>query len=129
MKYVVKNEHYIEAELGHGKIVISGNEDLGFRPVEMLVSSIASCSGSVFYAILQKQRTDFSELSIEAEVERNKSEANRVVKIVLNYTVKGKLLNEKKLTRNLAITRRHCGMLRSVEDSIDVVEQLHIIEQ
>lgn len=129
MKYVVKDEHYIEAELGHGKIVISSEKDVGFRPVEMLVSSIASCSGSVFYAILQKQRTEFSELSIEAEVERNKNEANRVVKIVMHYTVKGKQLNEKKLTRNLKITRRHCGMLRSVEESIDVIEQLHIIEE
>lgn len=129
MRYVVKNEKHIEAELGHGKLVISSDTEVGFRPVELLTSSVASCSGSVLYAILTKQRTEFSDLVIDAEVERNKSEANRVVKMKLNFTVKGKNLNEKRMLRNLEITRRHCGMLRSVEDSIEVEETLTIIEE
>lgn len=129
MKYIVKDEHHIEAHLGHGNLVISGNEEIGFRPVEMLVSSVASCSGSIFHSILTKQRTNFSELSIQAEIERNKEEANRVVKIILHFTVKGKQLSESRLTRNLQITRRHCGMLRSVEKSIEIVERLHLVEE
>lgn len=129
MKYVVKNEKHIEAELGFGNMVISSDDKTGFRPVELLVSSVAGCSGSIFYSILKKQRLEFSELTIDADIERNKDEANRVVKIVLYFTVKGKQLNEKKLRRNLAITRRYCGMLRSVEDSIVVEEKLTLIEE
>ena len=79
-------------------------------------------------SILKKQRLDFTEVTIDVEVERNKNEANRVVKMVLTFTVKGKQLNEKKLQRNLEITRRYCSMVRSVEESIDVVEKLTIVE-
>lgn len=49
--------------------------------------------------------------------------------MVLTFTVKGKQLNEKKLQRNLEITRRYCSMVRSVEESIDVVEKLTIVEE
>lgn len=129
MKFVIKDENQIEAQLGHGKMVISSDSDIGFRPVELLVSSVAGCSGSVFYSILKKQRLDFTEVTIDVEVERNKNEANRVVEMVLTFTVKGKQLNEKKLQRNLEITRRYCSMVRSVEESIDVVEKLTIVEE
>lgn len=129
MKYVINNEKHIEADLGFGKMVISSDPEVGFRPVELLVSSVAACSGSVFYSILKKQRLNFSDVSIEADVERNKAEANRVVKMTLHFTVKGTELNEKKLLRNLQITRRYCGMLRSVEESIAVEEKLTIIEE
>lgn len=129
MKYTVKDEGHIEATLGHGTITISSNEKIGYRPVEMLVTSIASCSGFVFYNILKKQRTELTELSIEADVERNESEANRVDKVILHFTVTGKNLNEDKLLRNLDITRKHCGMVQSVEDSINIEKKFTVINE
>lgn len=116
----------MEASLQFGNLVISGDEQYGYRPYELLISSIAGCSGLVFKRIVTKQRLEIESLVIEAEVERNKNEANRVEKITLHFKVRGQNLNEKKLQRNLEISRKHCAMIRSVENSIEIVEQLSI---
>lgn len=125
MKYVF-HENNIEAELGHGTLSIAKEAESGFRPVELLISSIASCSGFVFQNILKKQRIQIEEFVITAEVERNEDKANRVEKIILIFHVKGNELNEKKLQRNLDVSRKYCGMIQSVEGSIDIEERLLI---
>jgi len=119
-------ENHIDGALNFGKITISEDEKHGFRPYELLVSSIAGCSGLVFKQILTKQRTELEELIIDARVIRNEKEANRVEKIILTFKVKGKNLNEKKLQRNLEISSKHCAMVRSVEDSIEIEENITI---
>lgn len=122
------NEDHMEATFNFGNLHISGNDAVGFRPVELLVSSIASCSGLVFHNILKKQRTEIDDLTIEADVERNEKNANRIEKITLHFTVKGSDLNEKKMQRNLTIAKKHCAMVQSVEGSIEVEETLTIID-
>lgn len=88
-------ENQVEASLQFGNLVISGDEQYGYRPYELLISSIAGCSGLVFKRIVTKQRLEIESLVIEAEVERNKNEANRVEKITLHFKVRGQNLNEK----------------------------------
>lgn len=125
MKFVITDRE-IKTEVGYGTLTISANEEEGFRPYQLLVASIAGCSASVFRTILHKQRIDFDEFIIEADVSRNEKEANRVEKIALTFKIKGNNLDEKKMERNLAITRKHCSMVRSVENSIEIVEKLEL---
>ena len=119
-------ENNVEGTLQFDNIVIASNEEYGYRPYELFVSSIAGCSGLVFKRILMKQKTEFETFTIDAEVERNKDKANRIEKIILHFKIKGKDLNEKKLQRNLNISRKHCAMIQSIENSIEVVERLSI---
>lgn len=116
----------VSTDLPFGELTISGNEAYGFRPFQLLVSSIASCSGMVFRTILEKQRVELEELIIETKVERNAEEAHKIEKIMLHFIVKGKNLNEQKLLRNLGVARRNCAMIRSVEDSITIEETLEL---
>lgn len=126
LKYVF-NENNFEANFKSGRLHISGDEEYGIRPFQLLVSSIASCSGLVFSKILSKQRIAFESLEIEAEVERNPDLANKIEKISLFFKVTGKDLNEKRLLKNLSISRKNCSMVRSVEESILIEENLEII--
>ncbi|WP_077624329.1 OsmC family protein [Sediminibacillus massiliensis] len=112
----------------YGQLNISGNEDYGFRPYQLMVASIAGCSASVFRKILEKQKLNVEEWHISAEVERNPEEANRIDRIHLRYIVKGKQLDRAKLEKNLAISRKNCSMIRSVENSIDIEESLDYID-
>lgn len=127
MEFIWKEDH-METNFEFGGLKISGDETKGFRPFQLMVASIASCSGSVFHNILVKQRTDFDALAINAEVERNAEEANRIEKITLNFEIKGKDLNEKKLKRNLEISRKHCSMVQSVQNSIEVEEKITVVQ-
>lgn len=127
MKFYMK-EKGIRAELGYGELDVSGNELHGFRPFQLMVASIAGCSGSVFMKILDKQRLEVEDLIISADVERNALNANSIERITLHYIVKGYNLNPDKLHRNLELSRQNCSMIRSVENCIDIQERLEIIQ-
>lgn len=126
MEFFLKEEG-VRTSLGYGELDISGNEDHGYRPYQLMVASIAGCSASVFRKILTKQRVDVADLKITAEVVRNPEEANRIDKIHLHYVVKGQYLSEDKLYKNLELSRKNCSMIRSVEDSIKIEESLECI--
>ncbi|SDR09711.1 OsmC family protein [Virgibacillus salinus] len=121
-------ENGMQVELEYGSLDVSGNEDYGFRPFQLMIASIAGCSGSVLRKILSKQRIKYEDLSINAEVERNPKEANRIERVVLYYAIKGYHLDPDKLSKNLALARKNCSMIRSVEDSIKIEEHLETIE-
>lgn len=123
MEFFLK-ENGICTSLDYGELKISGNEEYGFRPYQLMTASIAGCSASVFKKIIEKQKIEISDWKIYAEVDRNPQEANRIEKITLRYVIRGKNLDEIKLQKNLKIARRNCSMIRSVEDSIDIEEVL-----
>lgn len=125
MKFQIGKDK-IEAQLGFDQMTISGDSSKGYRPVELLVSSLASCSGAVFRTILEKQRISFTQITIEADVKRVEQEANRVEEITLHFNLWGENLNEERLKRNLRIVRRNCGMMRSVEKSIIIKETITV---
>ncbi|WP_164670030.1 OsmC family protein [Virgibacillus doumboii] len=127
MNFYLKDEG-IRIDFDYGQLDISGNEEYGFRPFQLMVASIAGCSGSVFRKILKKQRTEYEDLTITAEVERNPEEANRIERIDLHYYVKGYHLNPDRLNKNLELSRKNCSMIRSVEGSITINESLEIID-
>ncbi len=121
-------EQGVRTSFDFGQLNISGNEDYGFRPYQLMVSSIAGCSASVFRKIVEKQRMELEDWKITADVERNPEEANRIERIQLHYIVKGKGLSEEKLKKSLQMARKNCSMIRSVEDSITIEESLEYIE-
>ncbi|WP_407270843.1 OsmC family protein [Radiobacillus sp. PE A8.2] len=127
MKLFLK-EQGMRIDLPYGELDVSGNEEYGFRPFQLMVASIAGCSASVYRKILDKQKIDYEDLIINAEVERNEMEANRIESIHLEFVVKGRYLDEGKLYKNLEVARKNCSMIRSVENSINIKESLECIE-
>lgn len=127
MKFNLK-ENSTNVDFDYGELSISGNEDFGYRPFQLMVASIVGCSASVFSKILKKQRTEIADLTITADVERNPKEANRIDSISLHYCIKGYNLNKDKLNRNLELSRENCSMIRSVESSIKIEESLEVID-
>ncbi|TFD99625.1 OsmC family protein [Jeotgalibacillus salarius] len=112
-------------DLEFGELHISGNEEYGFRPYQLLVSSVAVCSGGVLRKVLERMRLDFTDIRVMTEVERNEKEANRVEKIHMHFIITGDL-KEEKVEKALEVTRRNCSMVQSVKDSIDITESFEI---
>lgn len=128
MQYKMREEEAFETEVDFGKLVISGNEQLGYRPFQLLVSAVAVCSGGVLRKVLTKKRISFDDIQIEAEVERNETEANRIEKIHLHFIVTGELSDEQ-LQKSLEVTRKNCSMVQSVKGSIEVIETFEILSK
>jgi putative redox protein len=117
------------SDLAYGKLEVSGNEEYGFRPFQLLVSSVAVCSGGVLRKVLEKMRIKFDDIQIKADIVRNEDEANRVEEISLHFTIKGEKLDEKKIEKAMKLTRKNCSMVQSVQDSIKIEETFELITQ
>ncbi|MRX73658.1 OsmC family peroxiredoxin [Bacillus lacus] len=125
MEFMLDGEGF-KTELEYGELHISGNENHGFRPYQLMVSSIAVCSGGVLKKILEKKRMTVSDLRISTEVVRNKEKANAIEVIHLHYKITGKNLDESKVAQSIKIASRNCPIARSVEGSIMIHETFEI---
>lgn len=117
------NENGFETETTFGRLQISGNDEYGFRPYQLLVSSIAVCSGGVLRKILERKRLPAKNISIEVkEVVRNEEFANRVEKIHLHFIIEREKIKDEQMDKIMHLAAKNCSMLQSVTDSIEVVE-------
>jgi len=121
-------EDGFEGQLESGIIKISGNEEKGFRPYQLMVSSLVGCSGLVLRRVCEKMRMPLDSLEIEVlEVLRNEQEENRIDKIHFHFKLKGSNLEESKMPRVMELTKKNCSMVQSVENSIQIIESYEII--
>ncbi len=129
LKFEMK-EHGFETETEFGKLTISGNEEYGFRPYQLLVSSLAVCSGGVMRNILEKMRMPADNITIEViEVQRNVEFANRVEKVQLHFTIEGQAIDESKMDKVFELTKKNCSMAQSVIQSIELVETYEVLKR
>ncbi|MEW4286406.1 OsmC family protein [Priestia koreensis] len=113
-------------DLEYGELHVAGDESHGFRPFQLMVSSIAVCSGGVLRTILKKKRIAIDDITIQANVERNEAKANRIEKIHLHYVITGNNLPEEKITQSIELARKNCPMVQSVITSIEVEETFEL---
>src|SRR5699024_8625664 len=109
MEFQLNQEAFV-TETGFGKLSVSPDESQGFRPYQLLVSSIAVCSGTTLQKILRKKRLDVTDIRIQSEVTRNEEKANRVEKIDLHFVITGHDLSESKVEKSLDLAKKNCSM-------------------
>lgn len=121
------NEHGFTGHLPFGELHVSTNEEYGFRPYQLLVSSLAICSAGIIRKVLEKKRTPADDIEVEVkEIVRIDEEAGRVAKVHLHFRITG-AIDEAKMPHVMELTRKNCSMVRSVEESIEVVETYEVI--
>jgi putative redox protein len=126
MKFTMTDNGF-KTETSFGLLDISSNEEYGFRPYQLLVSSIAVCSGGVMRKVLERMRMPATDIRIEVkEVVRNPDEANKVQKIHLHFIIKGTEINEEKMPRVMDLTMKNCSMAQSVAESIELIKTYEI---
>ena len=117
-----------ETNLEFGKLTISGDETKGFRPYQLLVSSLVGCSGGVLRKVCEKMRMPVEEMEIDVvEVVRNPEEASRLEKVHIHFILKGSNLDATKMERAMALTKKNCSMVRSVDQSMEVIETFELL--
>lgn len=124
MKYVFGASGAVETELAFGTLHISSNEEIGFRPFQLLVSSIVGCSGGLLKTILEKKKIQYDSIEMDVKVERNPEEANKITKIALHFIVYGENLKEETLQKSLNLAMKNCSMAQSVKGAIEIVETI-----
>ena len=128
MEFKMKPDVGFFTETEFGRLDVAGDDQFGFRPYQLLVSSVAVCSGGVLRKVLEKMRMEIEDIHIQADAERVEEEANRVSKIIVHFRIAGNNLDEKKIEKAMALTRKNCSMVQSVVGSIEVEETFEIVQ-
>ncbi|MCY8027744.1 OsmC family protein [Bacillus sonorensis] len=124
---IKSNQSGFFADFDYGRLDISTGENTGFRPCQLMIASIAACSGAVFRRILEKKRLHLEDLTIKAKEERLPEEANRIKSIHFHFILKGKGLRTETIEKALQAAMKNCAMAKSVENSIDMKKTFDII--
>lgn len=127
MEFKMKESGFY-SDFPYGRLDVSSDEDFGFKPYQLLTSSIVVCSGGVVEKILRKMRFELEDISINAEVERSEEAPHPIRKVKMHFQIKGKNLNEAKVKKAFGLVDKNCSMIQSVKGAIDVEKTYELIE-
>ena len=100
-----------------------GGEGRGMRPMELLVSALASCAAMDVVHILNKQKEPLAELVVEAEAQRKEGTPSPLSSVHLRFTAHGGV-NAHKLERAVALSvEKYCSAIESLDSEIAVTHE------
>ena len=84
----------------------AGGENSGFRPMELLLISVAGCTAIDIVDILKKQRQPIQGLELQVSGERTTEYPKVFQKVRINYLLRGSGLNEKAVERAIKLSEK-----------------------
>ncbi|MBS3741408.1 MAG: OsmC family protein [Candidatus Cloacimonetes bacterium] len=113
-KLVDKLQFNAVADSNHA-IVIDANKklsyDQGSRPKELLLVSLATCTGMDVVSILYKMHLEFDDFQVLVKGESTEEHPKVFKKIDLEYIIKGNDIDAEKLEKAIDLSQnRYCGV-------------------
>ncbi len=126
-----KDEHlHFEAENGRGNRVSidGGPESKGMRPMELLLTSMASCSAFDAVLILEKQRQTIRDFRVKVTgVRPDEGAAKPFNSIHLVYTLEGEI-DRQKAERALKLSvEKYCSVSATFRPETKITYELKLI--
>jgi putative redox protein len=107
-----------------------GGENLGVRPMELLLMGLASCSAIDVVLILKKQKQDITDFKIVADGERVPEENTKrspFRNIHLTFKFTGNDLDESKINRAIALSmEKYCSATAQMEPLAQITHSVEI---
>ncbi|HEY1114489.1 MAG TPA: OsmC family protein [Chitinophagaceae bacterium] len=93
----------------------NGGDDYGYRPMQLLLAGLGSCSAIDIMLILKKQRQQVDDFSIEVEGEREKDMTPALWKTAhITFHLKGNIDPEKAERAVLLSMERYCSVAETL---------------
>ncbi|KAK2141479.1 hypothetical protein LSH36_1091g00235 [Paralvinella palmiformis] len=127
LHFVAKNEDNIEAHLDAD--AQAGGEKKGMKPMELLLSAIASCSAMDLYVMLEKQNMPPDAFTITCEgTQKDNKEIGPFTDIHLEYILHGEV-DEKRaqIAAKLSI-EKYCSVAATLSPDVNItytVKKVH----
>ena len=97
-----------------------GASEQGWRPMEMLLVSLAGCSAIDVVSILKKQRQTIDDLQIEIDGDRREGTPAPYESIRIHFILSGKI-KDSKMEKAIELTvTKYCSVYFSLHPDIDV---------
>lgn len=81
-----------------------GGDDDGFRPLELMLISLAGCTGMDVISILQKKRQEVSGFDIKVHAERAQEHPKVFTSITVEYIISGKNIDPEAVNRAVELS-------------------------
>lgn len=130
----VNNAAHLEAmnEFGN-KISIDGSPavgglDLGFRPMQLLLAGLGSCSTMDVIHILNKQKQDLKDIDVVVDGEREQGvEPSLFRKLHVHFTLFGNVDQDKaKKAIDLSMTK-YCSVAKTLEATAEITYDFEVL--
>ncbi len=104
-----------------------GGEDKGSRPKELMLASLAGCSGMDVVSILKKMRVEFTGLDIRVEAGMTEEHPKHYDKMHVIYTFTGNDLQMEQLKKAVELSQeRYCGVAFVFKKAMEVTYEIRI---
>lgn len=106
------------ARSGELVTTLDGDRAAGLSPVQALAAALGGCMAIDVVAILEKGRFDLQGLSLHVEGERAGDQPRRLVRVALDFEVRGDV-PEDRVDRAVALSRdKYCSVWHSLQPDI-----------
>ena len=108
----------------------AGGEEAGYKSTELLLYSIAGCTGIDVVRILEKQRQKLISLEIELTAHQGETYPKPYHTIEVKFIARGKDLDEKKLAAAIELSEsKYCVVSQTIESETKVVTSYEIVPE
>lgn len=106
-----------------------GGNDLGARPMELVLMALGSCASMDLISIIKKQRQELANIEIEINGERDYQKTPAVFKkINVHFVLSGKLQNDKIEKAVQLSMEKYCSVSAMLEKTAKINYSFKIIE-
>ncbi len=106
-----------------------GGSNAAIRPKELLLLSLAGCTGADVSAILQKKRVKLAGFEINVSAESTETHPKVYTKIHLEFMFYGTDIKEKDVEKAIELSQTvYCGVTAMLEKSIEITHSYKIEE-
>ncbi|MDC0596967.1 OsmC family protein [Candidatus Pseudothioglobus singularis] len=108
---------------------LSGGENLGVRPMEMLLLGVAGCTMIDVVTTLKKMRQDLSHLETKINAERATDHPKVFTDIHIQFILKGQNLDEKKVDKAITLSaEKYCSASIMLGETVTITHDFKVIE-
>ena len=107
----------------------SGGENLGVRPMEMLLLGVAGCTMIDVVTTLKKMRQDLSHCETNINAERATDHPKVFTDIHIQFVVKGKDLDPKKVDKAITLSaEKYCSASIMLGETATITHDFEVVE-
>ena len=100
----------------------------GIRPKELILLSLAGCTGSDVVAILQKKRIKLDNIEINITAEQQETHPQVYTKIHIEFLFYGKDIADKDVERAIELSQTtYCSVTAMLQKSVEITHSFKII--
>lgn len=106
-----------------------GGSDLGARPLELMLMSLAGCTGMDVISILKKKRQEVTAFAVKTHAERAENHPKVFTAVTIEYIVTGRNIDPKAVERAIELSETaYCPAQTMLAQAVPIQHTYQIIE-